>query len=278
MKGSVLVAICCSALSAAAPAFSQPRVVAPATPPPSARLQARHQTSVMEDVLERAVQYAALRFNEQLRAARMPDFLLAGAARAHGTRLEGYGVFFDLEVPFVRESLAWSFRIMRDRPDPVISESLSTLRAMARAMSDLPMKTSLESLIGRLEARIGPAAASSPVQGATPRGGNLSAASLAGGTVSDAAVQQQVLDDPAEIYTNEVRKAVIEAMLDHSGPITLGSDEWLAVAARDGFVSSDPNEVPQTMIFRVRGADLGEFRAGRLSREEAVTRVEVKDF
>jgi hypothetical protein len=32
------------------------------------------------------------------------------------------------------------------------------------------------------------------------------------------------------------------------------------------------------MIIRVRGADLAAFREGRLSREEAVQRVEVTDF
>jgi len=64
--------------------------------------------------------------------------------------------------------------------------------------------------------------------------------------------------------------------------MNLSAAEWFAVAARDDmdrhFLSGDPNEIPRTMVIRVRGSDLAGFREGRLTREEALTRVEVKDF
>jgi hypothetical protein len=71
-------------------------------------------------------------------------------------------------------------------------------------------------------------------------------------------------------------------MFDHSGPMNLGAGEWLTIAARADmdrrFLSGDPNDMPQTMVLRVRGSDLQAFREGRLSREEAVKRVEVNNF
>ena len=99
-----------------------------------ATMQARHEIFVMERVLEQKVQYGALRLNERLRAAGMPEMaLLAGAARARGTRLEGYGVYFDLEVPAVRQSvsLLMSLRSM-NRPDPEMAETVRALRNMAQ--------------------------------------------------------------------------------------------------------------------------------------------------
>ena len=71
-------------------------------------------------------------------------------------------------------------------------------------------------------------------------------------------------------------------MFDHSGPMNVGAAEWLTIGARDDLdprvLTGDPNDVPRTMIIRVRGADLVAFREGRLSRDEAVQRVEVTDF
>ena len=274
VKGVLLAITLCSA--SAASALAQQRSPGVAGPRPNPVMQARHEIFVMERVLEQKVQYGAQRLNERLRAAGMPEMvLLAGAARARGTRLDGYGIYFDLEVPAVRQSvsLLMSLRSM-GRPDPDVAETLRALRNMAQDVSDAPMKNSLESLIARLETRMGLPRA--------PRG-SVSAASLGAEPVPDpGAAQRQLLSDPAEIYTNEVRSAVIDAMFDHSGPMNLGSAEWLTVGARDDLdprvLTGDPNDVPRTMIIRVRGADLAAFREGRLSREEAVQRVEVADF
>jgi hypothetical protein len=240
-----------------------------------AAMQARHEIFVMERVLEQKVQYGAQRLNERLRSAGMPEMvLLAGAARARGTRLEGYGVYFDLEVPAVRQSvsLLMSLRSM-NRPDAEIADTVRALRNMAQDMNDAPLKSNLESIIAQLETRMGSLR--------TQRG--VSAASVTPQGVPELSVaQRQLLTDPAEIYTNEVRSAVIDAMFDHSGPMNVGPAEWLTIGARDDMdprvLTGDPNDVPRTMIIRVRGADLAAFREGRLSRDEAVQRVEVTDF
>lgn len=273
MKGSSLVvaglAMLCGGV--VAPVFAQPPVAAPAAPRANPAVQARHEIFVMERVLEQKVQYGVQRLNEQLRAAGMPEMVLfAGAARARGTRLVEYGVFFDLEVPALRPSMNMLLSLrMMERPDPAIADALGALRSLQRAMSDAAMAASFESALRQLEARVG-----SPA----PTAGPVSAA------VADSrpAAPAPAMADPAEVYVDEVRSAVIDAMLDHSGPMQIGSDDWLTVGARDGmdprFVTGDPGDVPRTMIIRLRGSDLAAFRAGRLTREEAVSRVDVADF
>ena len=54
-----------------------------------------------------------------------------------------------------------------------------------------------------------------------------------------AAVDPALLNDPSEAYTEEVKAAVIDAMIENSGPLVLGDNEWLTVAARDN-APSDP--------------------------------------
>ena len=65
----------------------------------------------MEKVLERAVQLGAQRVRAQVQAALpyAPDMLvISGMARARGFWLDGYGVFFDVDVPAMRKSLIWT--------------------------------------------------------------------------------------------------------------------------------------------------------------------------
>jgi hypothetical protein len=261
------------------PAVAQQRAAAP---PSGAALQARHQISVMESVLEQAVQYGVQMLSDRLRGAGMPDMvLLAGAARARGFRLDGYGVFFDLEVPAVRRSVAWSLRMM-DRPDPRLMAALTALRGQVQELTDARARANLDALLRQLELEVGPLAGAATPQAGAPRAGTISAATpTMDGRVGAQSAPPQ-LNDPGDVYTGEVREALIAAMFDHSGPMNLGAGEWLTIAARADmdrrFLSGDPNDMPQTMVLRVRGSDLQAFREGRLSREEAVKRVEVNNF
>jgi hypothetical protein len=100
--------------------------------------------------------------------------------------------------------------------------------------------------------------------------------------VAPPAVDARVLDNPAEGYTREVKAALVDAMIENSGPLALGPEEWLTVAARDN-VPRDPL-IPgdmadfSTIIFRVKGSDLAAFRAGRMTLEEARQKVEVREY
>ena len=84
------------------------------------------------------------------------------------------------------------------------------------------------------------------------------------------------------VSDNHDSRALLEAMLENSGPLGLRDDEWLTVAARDN-VPRDPL-VPgstvdfSTVIFRVRGSDLAAFHSRRLTPEEARAKVEVREY
>src|SRR5262245_12555250 len=97
------------ALASAVPAAAQD----PAKPVDMSDL--RHHIYVMEGALARAVNFGASRLTREVRAV-IPDlFVLAGEAQARGVYLEGYGVFFDVEVPMLRQSMMWSLRTMMDQ-------------------------------------------------------------------------------------------------------------------------------------------------------------------
>ena len=102
-------------------------------------MRARFQIAAMEGVLERAVQLGARRLSQQVQAV-SPDMLfIAGAARAKGFWLDGYGVFFDVDVPAMRRSVAWSFRALdrgdrgRRGGDPALKRNLPSVRDPAGA-------------------------------------------------------------------------------------------------------------------------------------------------
>jgi hypothetical protein len=90
-----------------------------------------------------------------------------------------------------------------------------------------------------------------------------------------------ILDDPNEAYRAEVIQALIDAVLDHSSPLGIGPSEWVTVAARRN--EERPRLAPadsgaQSVVIRVSGADLASFRAGQVSREEVLKRVDRKVF
>lgn len=87
-------------------------------------------------------------------------------------------------------------------------------------------------------------------------------------------------EDPGQKYRDAVKRCLIDAMLDNSKSMDLGLDEWLTVAARGSEAGLIPGEIYQlpTLVLRVKGSDLGEFLAGRLSRDDARRKVEARQF
>src|SRR5438045_9751399 len=91
-----------------------------------------------------------------------------------------------------------------------------------------------------------------------------------------------VFDDQNGAYTREVSAAIIYAMIENSGPLPVGDNEWLTVAARDNvrpdrLVPGDMSNI-SSIVFRIKGSDLAAFRAGRVTLDDTRTRVEVKQF
>ena len=259
------------------------------------RSDLRHQIYVMEGALSRAVEFGAQRLNRELRTLAPEMFLLAGNAQARGVYLEGYGIFFDVSVPMLRQSMMWSLRMMLQQDDTSTKNAIAELRRHIQTETNPAARQSLESAIARLEAQASPLASVNRSQGQTPvvaaAGGNVSAAMIrpdgaapqAEPPPSAPAGDTPWLMDTNRVYTEAVQRALVDAMIDFSAPMTIGNDEWLTVAARDNeqrdmLAPQDPYEEVVTVLLRIRGADLKEYRAGRIDKEEARKRVRIGEF
>ena len=95
-----------------------------------------------------------------------------------------------------------------------------------------------------------------------------------------AAPDKAWMADPNRAYTEAVQRALVDAMLDFGGPLQIGPDQWLTVAARDNerrdtLAPQDPFEEVVTMIYRIKGSDLAAYRSGKIDQDEARRRVKI---
>jgi hypothetical protein len=253
------------------------------------QVRARQKVSMMESVLESAVANGADSLIRAVRIVMPPDALvLTGAPSARGFRLEGYGVFFDVEVPVVRPTMAWTLRQMVDQNGLGAAAAVNQLKAYIATVQDPRQRTTLDRALRRLELQVGPVGPVPPTQleaSARTVGSTVGAQSVAEPVVAPAPVVQvdpAVIEDPNGVYTREVSAAIIDAMIENSGPLPLADNEWLTVAARDNLrpdrlVPGDTSNI-SSIVFRIKGSDLAAFRAGHMTLEEARTHVEVKQF
>jgi hypothetical protein len=220
------------------------------------QIRLRQRISLMEGVLERAVSNGADNLLRQVQHV-MPEVpMLTGAPEVRGFRLDGYGVFFDVEVPALRLPLAWTLRYVVDGNRLAVNAAMAQLRALVLEQP-AQERARLEVLVRQMEEK------SLPMPAAPPE------------------VDPAVIRDPNEAYTRSVQEALIEAMIESSGPLNLAPEEWLTVAARDNvprdpLVPGDTTEL-KSIIFKIKGSDLAAFRAGTLTLDEARKRIEAQE-
>ena len=278
------------ALLGVVPALAQtPAPAAPAKPVNLGDL--RHHIYVMEGALARAVDYGAKQLNREILQVMPGVFMLEGEARARGVHLDGYGVFFDVRVPMMRQSMVWSLRMMLDQDDAQTLASINELKKSMQGITDPATRASMERAIKQLEARAG---AAMPRQGdarvvadavASPAGVGASTANgvTAGRPAPTSPRDTMWAKDPNRAYTEAVTNALVDAMIDYSAPMQIPPDQWLTVAARDdegrdSLAPPDPLEEVVTMIYRIKGSDLHEYRQGKIDRDEVRRRVQLSQF
>jgi hypothetical protein len=254
-------------------------VPASAQQQPAARAAAeqRYQIGQMERVLEGAVEHGVAVIRDRVQAlAQVPaDMLVSDNAHARGFRLEGYGVFFDVVVPTFDTTLTWSLRTL-DQNDLGLESAMRTLQTHVKGEGD----PDLEQALKRLELQVGPAVMARIQVPDTP-GARNATGSAAAATGQPPEPPDPVLSDPSEAYRTEVVQALKDAMLAHSSSLGIAPNEWLTIGAKGN--DDRPRLAPadsgsRTRIIRLRGLDLGEFLAGRITREEALKRIEVLVF
>jgi hypothetical protein len=243
-----------------------------------AAAEQRYQIGQMERVLEGAVEHglSVTRDRVQALAQTPPDMLVSDNAHARGFRLEGYGVFFDVIVPSFETTWTWSLRTL-DQNDLGIDSAMRTLQTHVKTEND----PELEQALKRLQLQLGPGVltrTSVPAdQGARNATGSAAAADDRQVDTTD-----PILSDPNEAYRTEVLQALKDAMLAHSSSLGIGPNEWLTIAAKGN--DDRPRLAPAdtgstTRMIRLRGSDLIEFLAGRITRDEAMKRIiEVRTF
>ena len=272
MKRFATILIAAAAAGTGAPAWAQTTGTAAAR----AAAEQRYQIGQMERILEGAVEHGVTIVRDRLQALTQTpaEMLVSDNARVRGFRLDGYGVFFDVIVPTFDATLTWSLRTL-DQNDLGLDSALRTLQSHVNTAGDPNLVQALKRLELQMPTTIARTMAEQPSAGA--RNATGTAASVAPDKLGD----DPILSDPNEAYRTEVTQALKDAMLSHSSSLGIGANEWLAIAAKGN--DDRPRLAPadtdsRTRIFRLKGSDLADFLAGKITREEALERIEVRIF
>lgn len=254
-------------LLVAASAAAQP-VGRPASQGPQGRAvtekdRMRLQIAAMEGVLANAV---AQIHSQALEAVMPAMFTFEGGSRARGFRLEGYGLFFDVDLPPLPRSIVWSVRML-DTPVEIDSE-LASLRRQVAAVNDPRLRQEFEQTIRRIQGKV-------MASGVSNRPDNV--------MISQAPNQKPGVEmpdeDPFRTYAANLGNALAEVLVNYGGTIDLAPDDWLTIAAREMQPRLLPGGPVETAItLRIKGADLAAFKTGKISHDEARKRVEISEF
>jgi hypothetical protein len=239
----------------------------------------REDIKAMESLLTNALQKGAQDLALRMAATEPGSRFVTGTGRARGFALEGYGVFFDVEVPGMKQSLVWSAETLRQ------IQQAQNLRQFIATNADSPARRFAEVELGRLERQMNSVRPSPQAQ----RSGQAQAQSVAeSSTLPDTATSPAGaptavavdLRDPNELYTDAVKNALIDAMLKYTSFLKIGPEEWLTVAARDSEGPLMPGQIDDasTIMISIKGSDLAAFQSNRLSREDVLKKVVVREF
>jgi hypothetical protein len=214
----------------------------------------RNQIRIMEGVLVQAVRLGAEHVSRQMAQFEPTgSTVLLGVPRARGFILDGHGIFFDVEIPDMNQSLVWS--VMMVQRDRQVGDAIGSLQSALKAMPASQPLQQAQSALQTIEKTIGSPLA--PKTGAG-EGQQLVQAQTAPGQITATAMLH-----PDAMYAEAVKDALVDVMLDHSLQMRLGPDEWLTVAARDnGGAMSGTLADSVTITMRVRGSDLSTYHAG----------------
>jgi hypothetical protein len=245
----------------------------PATP--AATVDRRDDIKLLEGLLNAAVKNGADKLALQMRASEPGSLFVIDAGRTRGFDLQGYGVFFDVDVPMMKQSVLWSSSALSQQ------DRRAQLENYVRTLPEGPAR---DLAINELR-RTPPQGMRQPLpQQSTPtQVSNVDRP--VGAATTDLAVMPAPaappdLRDPNELYTEAIKTSLIDAMLKYSVGLKLGADEWLTVAARDAYGPPTPGQVDDasTIIIRIKGGDLAAFHGNKLTRDEVLKKVEVREF
>lgn len=243
---------------------------------PPAGEDRRHAIRMMEAVLSRAVLTGAEHLAERLGSGNPNISFFTGQAKARGFVLEGYGLFFHVEIPEMQQSVVWS--VTTTERDAAMASVIAQLRRAVESVPEGSSKLQAELALKRLQLQVGPLPPL-PDADAVPGERRMLRAADAS-AVTEPVDPEPVLKDPGVAYREAIRASLIDAMLEHSRGLNIGPDEWLSLAAHRGQSPLAPNEIvtTTTLVLRIKGSDLALYDADRSRKEEIRQRVEAREF
>ena len=292
MKTTLMIATVLAA--GASPVYAQdpvtqstitPATVAAPAPVPAnpARLSAERvgEVKVLAGVFVEAMNQGAAELVHQMQVIDPGSVGNAMISQAHarGIVLDGYGVFFDVDIPLMNMSLIVTQRqaFVADLRQKIDEATRARTRATSPDVQQqldarVQMLTSiLYNIAPQLAPQLAPAAAS-PVAVANsspPPQGSVVAQTADVSTAPP-------LDT---LYSDAIKTALMNTMVNHSSALMLGDDEWLTVGARDnGPIIPGAIDNRAGIILTIRGSDLAAFRANKLSREEVLKKIEISEW
>jgi hypothetical protein len=235
-----------------------------AQPPGGDAAERRRNIRYMEGVLAQAVRVGAEQVGKELERFE-PNAVsaLLGTPRARGFTIEGHGVFFDVEVPDMDQSIVAS--LVRSQREQLIGNAADSLRSAIRAM---PEGQTMQQVQAALQYLTGTGAMREPAPAAA--------------AVAVPPVPPMIISNPRKVYRTAVIESIVDAMLGYSVQMNIAAEEWLTVAAR-GVEQSGPLQGLQettTVTVRVKGADLALYHSDPARRAEIREKVkaDVKVF
>ena len=258
-------------------------VPGPAKPTPPSPERVR-EVKVLESILANAVSQGASDLARQMQMTDPGSIISINQARARGIALEGYGVLFDVDVPLMNLSVVWSrhqILVMNLREQISTARRLQT-RASTQGEHDR-FQAQIDMLTQALEAqtfRLPTLSPATPVAQSTDSTLPAAAGSVVAQTVDVPLAPPLDTRGPDEMYTDAIKKALVDAMVNHSSALMLADDEWLTVAARDNAGPAIPGTIDDRsgIILRIKGSDLAAFRANKLSRDDVTKKVEILEW
>jgi hypothetical protein len=218
----------------------------------------------MEQMLTNAVKAGATSLANQLQIAQPASLFATTDARTRGFDLEGYGVFFDVDVPAMLQSVLWTRQELQDQ--------LDSLRQRIRLSNNEDAKRIAVYDVRRLERMLGIPPQPIPGINDGPPPGIVVA------TIETGAVPTLPRDtrSPDEMYTDAIKDKLIDMMLTFGGGLGIEDDQWLTVAARTTTAAPGQIDDSVSIFIRVKGADLTAFVQRKITREEMIKRIEIK--
>jgi len=217
-------------------------LVAPPPAPPANPVDPRKPAVLsFETNLRQAVELAGQRMTEHALRIAPVQIVQTRAAIVRGVPLEGFGYHFDVQIPQISSSGVMMLEMaQRNQQQPIWAPNRNVSQVQEGA------RTSAATVVA-------PDPMSRP-------------------PVTEASLNS--------MYTNFVKDALIDAIVDTAGVLVLMENDRLVVTASgDDVLTSQLQRInTRQLLLTIKGADLNALRAGSITRDQVRDRIEVKAF